>query len=256
MVTRRAKSDQVLGEGAPMPGVSGAEGSPHPPTFPARPPFLSVDLGVWSAPVDESRRKFAEIQSWLYRLGAADLQRVASCARHFHPGPCAMAGEAPARVLYLQMERGHYDIETIKTLAPTMAAGMPKQARGVPWEYRFNVLAVSGMLAAYEWAQISLVTGGVKPVAELSIHLYCFERFAGLWFRVAASAPPSMWFNKRSRAVDWRSELGSFSSDYFSRNPRNSASACAEAFVAAGTFGAPGRDAVYRSLLQIRKINK
>lgn len=229
-----------------------------PPHFPAWPLAVSDDLAVWDGSIKEAGRKFGEIRSWLSLLGDVDMHRLIGCARHFHPGPRSMAGDAPARELYLQMERGQYDIETIKRVAPGVADDMPKRARGLPWEYGFAVLGVSGMLAAYEWTQICLITSGVSPVNALPGHLYCFERFAGLWFRVGASSPPSMWFTKLAQASGWRSELRSFWLDYSNRNPTHSLSACCDAFLASPNRGSglPKKDRVYRALIEIKKIER
>lgn len=225
--------------------------------FPVWPLVVSDDLVRWCGAIEEARRKFEEIRSWLLLLGDVEMQRLIGCARHFHPGPRSMAGDAPARELYLQMERGQYDIETIKRVAPNIAIDMPKRVRGLPWEYRFAVLAVSGMLAAYEWTQICLVTSGVSQVKVLPEHLYCLERFACLWFRVAEHTPPSMWFAKQAKASDWRSELRLFSLDYSNRNPTASLSACSDAFLAsrAGS-GLPKKDCVYRALLRMKKLDR
>lgn len=225
---------------------------------------ITIRMGAACEPLTRAEENAKRASDWvdnilskeeLERAGANRWDVIDSLARYFHPGHIADpktrvldAARAGGAMLYFQMERGEFNADVVKHLAPTLHKKLPNRPRGTPAEYLYHVLFLAACLVCHEAANLQeLLKSKTNDDAKLFERLYWLERFFRLWERTKSAKPPNLALNakKQSSATKWQGELRDFRDDYLRRNPSATMRRVVTAFCQSGA-NRPQLDRAYR----------
>lgn len=180
---------------------------------------ITVRFGTAAMPITWANDCTERVHTWLRPLlvkAPSFWVVVDGIASYFHPDYLVdqktrqFKAEIRGAFVYFQMERGEFNKEVIKGLAPTLFKLLPSKSRGIPSEYHFYTAITAACLVVHVHQNLyELMREKNCGEADIFRYLYWHQRFFSLWERTMAAKPPNLNLTlvKRRAASNWHEQF-------------------------------------------------